>query len=65
MWKWRNLQVHDPNFVRTRKPWINIGVSSIHNPSPLKVIMHISWQPPPSRWVRLNIDGSAKMGKKC
>jgi len=64
--------VHDPNFVRSFKPWCHIfNLLQFYNSTTTqknqdhhvnRSLMHVySWKAPPSGWHCLNIDGAAKI----
>lgn len=65
-WKWRNLQVHDEEYIKPmntdviirdflkdfRKKWCGEELEP-----PKENIIQIAWQPPPVGWNIMNVDG--------
>lgn len=71
LWKWRNISIHDSNFVRPVKPWIivqnwvhnyaqarRVSIPRIHRASSQ---IQIAWNPPMNGWVCLNTDGAVRV----
>jgi hypothetical protein len=67
--------MHDPNFVRSFKPWCHFfNLLQFYNSTATqknqdyhdnRSLMHVSWKAPPSGWHCLNIlDGAAKITNK-
>lgn len=70
MWRWRNMELHDEDFVRPKWPWIDIAkwvqdYSQALDSIGSKVVvakhcMNVSWLPPANGWT-----GAAQFGWSC
>ncbi|KAF7838223.1 ribonuclease H [Senna tora] len=75
LWKWRNKALFEVTYSRPSNPWIPIGtfVDMINKagdpflpPSPItpRFLSLVSWEKPPTDWVKINSDGALKMHPK-